>query len=97
MPVEHFVKQFVHPEDAPIIFQAIQKSIEDPVNNAKGTIEYRTTGKDGQMRYILTEYRLDLDNQGNPMATHGSHLDITQRKKAEEALAKRAAELKRGK
>jgi GAF domain-containing protein len=45
------------------------------------------------MRYILTEYRVDTDHEGNPSVAHGSHLDITQRKKAEDALAKRATEM----
>ena len=93
MPADQFVEQFVHPEDAPVFLQTIQKAIEDPVNNPTGALEYRTISRDGQIRHILSEYRVEMDSEGHPLRGSGSHLDITQRKKAEETLAKRATEM----
>ncbi|HEX2995051.1 MAG TPA: PAS domain S-box protein, partial [Anaerolineales bacterium] len=94
IPAEEYAKKYIHPEDAPLIFGAIQEGIQSPdPQNFKGSLEYRMIRKDGAIRYMLTDYRLVVNKQGQAIGGVGSFLDITERKLAELAVAKRAAEL----
>jgi PAS domain S-box-containing protein len=87
LSTDDYIKKFVHPEDALLVAGAIQTALQSPdPHNFKGSVEYRLIRKDGQMRYILTDYRLVIDEQGTAIGGVGSFLDITERKQAEEAL-----------
>jgi PAS domain S-box-containing protein len=84
---EEYVKKYVQPEDAALVAGAIQTAYQSPdPQNFKGSLEYRLIRKDGQLRYILTDYRLVVNEQGITVGGVGSFLDITERKLAEEAL-----------
>ncbi|HEX2996070.1 MAG TPA: GAF domain-containing protein, partial [Anaerolineales bacterium] len=94
MSAEKYVSKYIHPEDAGLIMGAIQAGIQSPdPQNFKGSLEYRMIRADGQIRYMLTDYRLIVNKEGRPIAGVGSFLDITERKTAELAVAKRASEL----
>jgi PAS domain S-box-containing protein len=90
---EEFLGRFVYPEDAPTIQSAIQNALQSNDPNFRGHLEYRTMGGKNTFGYGLVEYRLAFDENGKPVRAFGSHLDITERKLAEEATAKRAQEL----
>ena len=47
-------------------------------------IEYRVVGDDGKERWIESEWRLEIDRDGQPRRAFAAHLDITQRKQSEE-------------
>lgn len=86
LSAEEYTKKYIHPEDAGLIAESIQTAFQsaDP-QNFKGSVEYRLIRKDGQMRHILTDYRLVVNEQGRAIGGVGSFLDITERKLAEEA------------
>jgi PAS domain S-box-containing protein len=73
----------VHPADRHRVQQTVQAFIAKPWANY--TLEFRLRHKDGSYRWILTQASLILDESGTPVRMLGSHVDITERKREEEA------------
>ncbi|MEQ1529613.1 MAG: ABC transporter substrate-binding protein, partial [Methylococcales bacterium] len=82
----------VHPDDK-------NKTLQQAINYLSGNlpkfeVEFRMRHKQGHWVYILSRARLALDNSGNllhPKRLIGTHVDITERKQAEEELCKAAS------
>ena len=74
----------VHPDDFDRALSTVQKFIESPYPNFEN--EFRFQHKDGSYRWILAKASIIFDQQGKPWRMLGSHLDITERRKAEEEL-----------
>ena len=53
---------------------------------SRAGIEYRIVRPDGETRWIYALGAAARDEDGNPQAVHGIHLDITDRKQAEDDL-----------
>ena len=73
----------VHPDDV----EKVQRSIDDVLagRSASHQIEYRMLHKDGSVRWILDHGNVtQRDVQGRPARMSGTHIDITERKLAEE-------------
>ena len=80
----------VHPEDLPIVEEFTNKAR----NEARaGEIEYRIVLPDGSVKYVHTVAHPVLDNSGNVVEYIGTVMDVTERKRAEEALRQAHAEL----
>lgn len=94
--VEFTVKQwgdFVHPDDLDGAWSSIRDNLEGRTDMHRA--EYRMRAKDGTYRWILDQAKVvERDERGQPLRMSGTHTDITERKRAEEALlrAKRDAE-----
>ncbi|MBU0968909.1 MAG: PAS domain-containing protein, partial [Proteobacteria bacterium] len=86
--VECSVKQWTdlhHPDDRVAAWQSIQDHLEG--RTAAHKIEYRMLAKDGHYKWILDQAKIvSRDSQGKPLRMSGTHTDVTERKKAEEAL-----------
>ena len=79
-------RRLVHPEDLAQVETALQRHLdgETPAFSA----ELRLRGRDGQWVWILDSGRVTRrDAAGRPLRATGIHLDITKRKRAEQALA----------
>lgn len=74
----------VHPDDLGRALATVQAYIAAPWPNFEN--EFRFRHKDGSYRWILARASLLTDEQGQPVRMLGSHLDITERKHAEEEL-----------
>ncbi len=75
----------LHPEDRDAVHETLQKHLsgETPVY----TSEYRLRAKDGSWKWILARGKvMSRDDNGQPLRFVGTHTDITERKRAEEAL-----------
>ncbi|MBD2325723.1 PAS domain S-box protein [Alkalinema sp. FACHB-956] len=73
----------VHPDDRAYVQQAEQESLQgtrDPLT------EFRITWPDGTVRFIESRAFKHRNNQGEVIKAVGLNLDITDRKKAEQAL-----------
>jgi diguanylate cyclase (GGDEF)-like protein/PAS domain S-box-containing protein len=84
----------VHPEDR----TRVSSKIEEYRRAGKGDYvdELRMRHKDGSYRWILTQASLLKDGEGHPVRMLGAHVDITDRKHAEEdanVRARRQAEI----
>ncbi len=73
----------VHPDDLPMLQQAISHAIKDGVPYE---IEFRFL-KDGNVRWVLSKGIVLYDNSGQPLRMLGISLDLTDRKRAEQELA----------
>ena len=74
----------VHPADLAPTQAKLQRFIADPAGQY--ATEFRLRHKDGSYRWIFTQAQLFRDAAGQPARMVGCHIDITERKRAEEAL-----------
>jgi two-component system, sensor histidine kinase and response regulator len=86
----------LHPEDAERIAAMLELCMADP--SKEYDVEFRMRHKDGTYRWIHTRGSLHYDTAGRPVRMLGCHLDITDRRLAQEELreAKVAATLREG-
>jgi PAS domain S-box-containing protein len=80
--VEDFTA-LVHPDDAQSVSEAIQQAVRD---GTPYTSEYRIVRPSGEVRWISTSGRVLYDGNGKPMRMLGANLDVTERRRTEEAL-----------
>ncbi|HMK47962.1 MAG TPA: PAS domain S-box protein, partial [Methanocella sp.] len=76
------VQSMVHPDDVPGVLVAI-KQLE---NTGEASAEYREMRKNGEYIWISNHMSLVKDDKGNPLYRYGNVRDITERKRAEDAL-----------
>ncbi len=81
----------LHPDDLEMTLTALKASQAPPWPPYK--VEFRLRHKDGTYRWILSEGALELDEQMRPIHMMGSHVDITERKLAEEEKGQLQAQL----
>jgi PAS domain S-box-containing protein len=75
----------LHPEDAPGVMEALNACVagELPIYE----VEFRMRSKSGEWKWIVARGKVtERDAAGAPVRMTGTHRDITERKKAEEAL-----------
>jgi PAS domain S-box-containing protein len=73
----------IHPDDKQRILDGLPSVFEKGYHSH----EYRFLYKDGSYQWMLDEMRLVRDEQGNPLEIIGYWINITDRKKAEDALS----------
>ena len=78
-------EQRLHPDDLPRAQATTQAYVAAPWPNFEQ--EFRMRHKDGSYRWILTQASLVYDETGTATHMCGSHIDITETKRAELALA----------
>ena len=86
MPPEQYARQFLHPDDRPIIAREMKKALGTRDPNFSQTLEHRIIYADGKIGYISVHYFVVKDKKGRTIKTYGANQDITERKRAEEAL-----------
>ena len=74
----------VHPDDLAPTLAKIRTFIEDPT--AAYAVEFRLRHKDGSWRWIFSQGLTFRDESNKPLRMMGCHIDITERKRAEETL-----------
>jgi PAS domain S-box-containing protein len=77
-------KTRIHPEDLDRVMAVHRENFEGKTPHFE--VEYRLRHKDGSYRWILGRGACLRDDRGVPVRAAGSHTDITERKKAEEAI-----------
>jgi PAS domain S-box-containing protein len=81
----------LHPEDKERMLAAVQAYLTNPRQDYQQ--EFRLRHKDGSYCWILTQAILLLDADDKPYRMVGTHVDITERKRDEEALRRYAERL----
>ncbi|MDD3024900.1 MAG: PocR ligand-binding domain-containing protein, partial [Syntrophomonadaceae bacterium] len=74
----------IHPDDLPRVLLKRDQAYD----TGSGTLEYRFKHKDGKYRWFLDHFTVTKDRNGKVLFIGGIVHDITERKKAEEALKK---------
>jgi PAS domain S-box-containing protein len=77
-------KSRLHPDDIERIEATIAEFLADPSSGYAN--EFRLRHRDGTYRWILSHGAFIRDERGNPIRMVGSHVDITERREAEEHL-----------
>jgi PAS domain S-box-containing protein len=82
----------VHPEDVSFVEEFTTKAIDEA---RAGELEYRIVLPDGSVKYVHSVANPVLDDAGNVVEYIGTIMDITERKRADEALRQTQADLAR--
>jgi PAS domain S-box-containing protein len=79
-----FFNDLIHPADRERTAHLIQQALKtgQPTEG-----EWRAIWPDGSVHWIVSRWRVLMDDSGEPSRVVGVNLDITERKRAEEALA----------
>ena len=83
LSLENFFS-FVHPEDKAMVEE---KFIESVASHTTYMVDHRILLPDGSVKYVQKGGMNEYDIDGNHIRSSGTVLDITERKRAEEALA----------
>jgi len=87
-----YAKNFVHPDDAPLVGVEIQKALQSKELHFKAELEHRIIFEDGRIGYISVKINVDRDKNGKIIRWYGANQDITERRQLEELNRKRAAQ-----
>lgn len=83
--------ELLHPDDRESTFSAGRLGF---ASSGHFEMEFRLLGQDGQYRWILSRGQVvDRDEAGKPLRVVGTHIDITERKQAEQAVRELNANL----
>ncbi|RPJ26196.1 MAG: GAF domain-containing protein, partial [Chloroflexi bacterium] len=88
-----YAERFVHPDDRHMVGQEIGKALSSTDRHYNVQLEHRILFTDGGVGYISVNVHIERDEQGHIIRYYGANQDVTERKLAEEAIAKRATEL----
>jgi PAS domain S-box-containing protein len=78
--------RLLHPEDMPAVMEALSAYLEGKLPVYE--IEFRMRSKSGEWKWIVARGKVfERDAAGAPVRMTGTHKDITDRKKAENALS----------
>lgn len=84
--------KIIHPDDLDVF----TKSMADNLSSGNSpSLDYRVVLKDGSIHTIHAEGKIELDTNGKPIRMIGTVQDITEQKKAEEALRESEEKYKR--
>lgn len=88
-----YAEKFVHPEDLPMVGEAIGKALSSTERHYHTSLEHRIRYADGGTGYILVNVNVERDENGKIIRYYGANQDITERKQAENLIAERANQL----
>ncbi len=81
-PHERSWQRLIHPEDLPRVTSALESHLKGQTPFYE--TEHRLQTKDGGWKWVLTRGSVvQRDDQGRPLRVSGTHIDLTERKRAE--------------
>ncbi len=80
-----FWKEHIHPDDLAVVEEAEQRHLQGETDIFR--MEHRLRTKSGEWKWVLNWGKIiETDEDGKPLRAVGTHLDISDLKKTEEAL-----------
>ena len=86
MSSARYAQRFLHPDDAHLVAAEIQNAQATIDPDYHREMDRRIIYADGETGYFTIHIRVEKDAQGRTIRTRGANMDITLRKRAEEAL-----------
>ncbi|MBN2217534.1 MAG: PAS domain S-box protein [Pirellulales bacterium] len=86
MSPARYAELFMYPDDAHGLDREMHVALATKDPNYCGHAEHRIVYADGEVGHIAVRYFVIKDDQGRTVKTYGANQDITDRKRAEEAL-----------
>jgi PAS domain S-box-containing protein len=77
------VREMIHPDDREMVFRTAEEAVR---SGARADCEHRLFRPNGEMRVVHSLADLKRDASGRPQKMFGTTQDVTDRKRAEEAL-----------
>ena len=94
MTSAEYMKRFVHPDDAVLVRQVIQKSIETTDPTYSDELAHRALFADGREGYILARWFSVKDARGRTITTYGVNRDVTDLKRNERRITESEGQFK---
>jgi PAS domain S-box-containing protein len=79
------IRDMIHPGDREFVFRAAEEALR---GQARPDVEHRIVRPTGEVRIVHSQADVRRDGSGRPYQMFGTAQDITERKRAEEALQK---------
>src|SRR5258705_839627 len=92
LPTRETIWQRIHPDDRDRVYEGVQEAIRQKRDH---TVEFRIVLPDGTVKDIESCSRHLFSEDGELVEVVGTHVDVTQRKRAEEALRESEAKIRR--
>lgn len=86
MSAQEYVERFVDPSAYKLMKKELKKTFEADDPNFSSTTRHWITRADGEKRYIVVRFKILNDKNGKKIGTMGVNQDITEQKKAKDAL-----------
>ncbi|MFZ5912330.1 MAG: PAS domain S-box protein [Chloroflexota bacterium] len=93
MSSAEYSQRFVHPDDAALVGIEIEKALASTERHFTAKLEHRVLYADGGVGYIAVSIHLERDENGKIIRWYGANQDITERRQAQDLIAKRASQL----
>lgn len=93
MSIDDYASRFVHPQDRHYVGDETRNALMTDDPDFSRYIEHRILHADGSTGIIAVKYFIRKDSSGKTIKTYGVNQDITERKRAEEALERHHVEL----
>ena len=86
MSSQDYARKFIPAEDASIVAEEISKALATTNPKFTSQVEHRIIRADGTEGVIAVRFGITKDSKGHTIRTYGANQDITDRKRAEDAL-----------
>jgi len=86
MPSAVYTREFVHPDDAHLVAEEIDRALHADDGQYERGVEHRIVRRDGKVRHMLVHFAVVRGADGKIARFHGANQDITERIEAQEAL-----------
>jgi len=83
MHAADFAQRLVHPDDAKLVGESIQKALNSLTPDFFDQTEARILCSDGEMRWVQVRFKIEKDARGATIRLIGANQDITEHKDAE--------------
>lgn len=86
MSPETYAREFLHPQDAPLVFKGIERALATTDPDYKFQVEHSIRRRDGQIRHVVVRVAIAKDAAGRTVKLRGVNQDITERKRLERQI-----------
>ncbi|HET7840366.1 MAG TPA: PAS domain S-box protein, partial [Terriglobia bacterium] len=91
MPLEVYVREFLISDEVGKVRETAARLAAATDPNVSLEVEHHIRRRDGEIRQVVVRMSVNKDSRGRPTRTRGVNQDITERKRAEEALLLKTA------